>query len=122
MFPDRSVVIGQKLVENTTIQMRQFESFSNTVETNTLLSGKCNFLLIFSMFECLFPPWKNDVTEDFFFSSGRSVSEGSLYPRGSSVCIILNKILEKSPKEDESGRTPLHYACENGHVDVVKNI
>ena len=35
--------------------------------------------------ECLFPPWKNDVTEDFFFSSGRSVSEGSLYPRGSSL-------------------------------------
>ena len=30
--------------------------------------------------ECLFPPWENDTTEDFFFSSGRSVSEGSLYP------------------------------------------
>ena len=38
-----------------------------------------------SFLECLFPPWKNDVTEDFFFSSGRSVSEGSLYPRGSSL-------------------------------------
>ena len=32
------------------------------------------------MEECLFPPWENDTTEDFFFSSGRSVSEGSLYP------------------------------------------
>ena len=35
--------------------------------------------------KCLFPTWKNDVTEDIFFSSGRSVSEGSLYPRGSSL-------------------------------------
>ena len=29
---------------------------------------------------CLFPPWEKCPTEDFFFSSGRSVSEGSLYP------------------------------------------
>ena len=37
-------------------------------------------LQIISLWKCLFPPWENDTTEDFFFSSGRSVSEGSLYP------------------------------------------
>ena len=31
----------------------------------------------------------------------------------------MNSITENSPK-DESGRTPLHYACENGHVEIVK--
>ena len=33
----------------------------------------------------------------------------------------MSQDIVKSPK-DESGRTPLHYACENGHVEVVKYI
>ena len=32
MLPDRSVLIGQKLVENAKIQMRHFEYFSSNVE------------------------------------------------------------------------------------------
>ena len=31
VLPDRSLLIGQKLVENAKIQMRHFESFSNNV-------------------------------------------------------------------------------------------
>ena len=33
VLPDRSVLIGHKLVENANIKMRHFESFSNNVET-----------------------------------------------------------------------------------------
>ena len=31
VLPDRSLLIGQKLMENVKIQMRQFESFLNNV-------------------------------------------------------------------------------------------
>ena len=31
VLPDRSILIGQKLVENVKIQMRHFEQFSNNV-------------------------------------------------------------------------------------------
>ena len=31
MLPDRSILIGQKLVENAKIKMRHFEEFSNNV-------------------------------------------------------------------------------------------
>ena len=32
VLPDKSVLIGQKLVENAKIKMRHFESFSNNVQ------------------------------------------------------------------------------------------
>ena len=37
-LPDRSVLIGQKLVENSKIQMRHFGWFSNTVLTHDFIS------------------------------------------------------------------------------------
>ena len=45
MLPDRSDLIGQKLMENAKIQMRNFEEFSNTVwihqvEESLLIFGR----------------------------------------------------------------------------------
>ena len=40
MLPDRSVLIGQKLVENAKSQMQHFESFSNNVNEGKNFFGK----------------------------------------------------------------------------------
>ena len=44
MLPDRSVLIGQKLVENAKIQMGHFESFSKNVPSRKLAFLKIFFL------------------------------------------------------------------------------
>ena len=61
--------------------LRMIKSFSRQ-KFKSKIKKKCD-QKIWS--KCLFPTWKNGTTEDIFFSSGRSVSEGSLYPRGSSL-------------------------------------
>ena len=79
---ENSIMTNDKVTKSTTFKK---SSILKVVETTQEDLGTQKFYANVCMTECLFPTWKNDVTEDFFFSSGRSVSEGSLYPRGSSL-------------------------------------
>ena len=54
MLPDRSILIGQKLVENAKIQMRHFEQFSNNVDCSRSRSKKASSFRFISLHYKLF--------------------------------------------------------------------
>ena len=71
VLPDRSDLIGQKLVENAKIQMRHFGWFSNTVQkfSSSILKKTWENQLSFSCFALLRLIWKFRHKLDLRFSS-----------------------------------------------------
>ena len=65
VLPDRSLLIGQKLVKNAKIQMRHFESFSNNVNfmmMRTLLNFDHTFKVRAKRIICTLPPHLNLIS------------------------------------------------------------